>query len=70
SLFSQNNFAVYQKVYLLYMLASTLPNLIKLFPIFFYDLVGEKREKMYVALNERRALLAKEQHQTEGGLPS
>ncbi len=27
----------------------------------FYDLDGEKREKMYIALNERRALLAKEQ---------
>ncbi|MDR1465586.1 MAG: MFS transporter [Oscillospiraceae bacterium] len=58
--FSQNNFAVYQKVYFLFMFAGALPNLVKLVPLFLYDLVGEKREKMYTALNERRALLAKE----------
>ena len=27
-------------------------------PYIFYDPVGEKREKMYIALNERRALIA------------
>ncbi|MBR6315261.1 MAG: hypothetical protein IKR49_11580, partial [Clostridia bacterium] len=38
---------------------SLLPNVIKAIPYFFYDLVGEKREKMYIELNERRALIAK-----------
>lgn len=31
----------------------------------FYDLVGEKRERMYIALNERRALMAKEDQGNE-----
>lgn len=29
-------------------------------PYLFYDLVGEKREKMYLQLNERRALIAEQ----------
>ena len=56
--YSQNNFAVYQKAYFLYILADCLPKLVKLIPYALYDLVGEKREKMYLALNERRALVA------------
>lgn len=55
---SQRNKVVYQKVYFLYIAAGILPNIIKTIPIIFYDLVGEKREKMYLELNERRALLA------------
>jgi Na+/melibiose symporter-like transporter len=60
---SQGNRIVYQKVYFLYIAASILPKLVKTIPIFFYDLVGKKRENMYIELNERRALLAK---QSEG----
>jgi phosphoenolpyruvate carboxylase len=29
-------------------------------PMIFYDLEGKKKEDMYTALNERRALIAKE----------
>ena len=42
-----------------------IPTFIHIIPYFFYDLVGEKREKMYIALNERRALLAKEDQFSE-----
>ncbi|HRT81674.1 MAG TPA: hypothetical protein P5127_00775, partial [Oscillospiraceae bacterium] len=58
---SQGNKVVYQKVYFLYIAAGVLPYLIKTIPVFFYDLVGEKREKMYLELNERRALIAKQE---------
>ena len=56
---SQGNKLVYQKIFFLFAGISLLPNVIKAIPYFFYDLVGEKREKMYIALNERRALIAK-----------
>ena len=58
---SQQNVNVYKKVFFLFIGINLFPRIIKVIPYFFYDLVGEKREKMYVALNERRALLAKEQ---------
>ena len=57
---SQGNRTVYQKVYFLFVGIHFLPQVINMIPFFFYDLVGEKREKMYIALNERRALLAEE----------
>ena len=57
---SQGSKAVYRKVLFLYCAFETLPRLITTVPYFFYDLVGEKREKMYVELNERRALMANE----------
>ena len=57
---SQGNKLVYQKVFFLFAGISLLPNVIRAIPYFFYDLTGEKREKMYIALNERRALIAKE----------
>lgn len=57
---SQGSKVVYQKVFFLYQGITRLPALVALIPYFFYDLTGEKREKMYIALNERRALLAKE----------
>jgi len=63
--YSQGNFTVYQKVYFLYILGGFLPKLAHLIPLFFYDLVGEKRERMYVALNERRAMVANRQTQQE-----
>ena len=56
---SQGNKLVYQKVFFLFAGISLLPHVIRAIPYFFYDLVGEKREKMYIALNERRALIAK-----------
>ena len=57
---SQGNKLVYQKIFFLFAGITLLPNVIKAIPYFFYDLVGEKREQMYIALNERRALIAKE----------
>ena len=58
---SQGSSVIYQKVFFLFVGISLFPKIIKVIPYFFYDLVGEKREKMYIALNERRALIAKEQ---------
>jgi len=49
---------VYQKAYFLYVFAGCLPKLVGFIPLLLYDLVGEKRESMYLALNERRALIA------------
>ncbi|OQA65669.1 MAG: Inner membrane symporter YicJ [Firmicutes bacterium ADurb.Bin262] len=61
---SQGNKVVYQKIYFLYTAVGVLPHLIQTIPVIFYDLVGKKREQMYIELNERRALLAK-QHRDE-----
>lgn len=57
---SQGSKSIYQKVFFLFVGIGLLPHFIKIIPYFFYDLVGEKRDKMYIALNERRALIAKE----------
>ena len=57
---AQKSKSVYQKVYFLYMGIGLLPNFFNTIPYFFYDLVGQKREDMYIALNERRALMAVE----------
>lgn len=57
---SQGSKKIYQRVFFLFNGITILPNFIRIIPYFFYDLVGDKREKMYIALNERRALLAKE----------
>ncbi len=62
---SQGNVDIYKKVFFLFVGIHNFPSIIKVIPYFFYDLVGEKREKMYIALNERRALLAKEQTANE-----
>lgn len=59
---SQGSSRIYQKVFFLFVGINLFPKVISVIPYFFYDLVGEKREKMYIALNERRALLAKEQN--------
>ncbi|MCQ2485772.1 MAG: MFS transporter [Clostridia bacterium] len=58
---SQGSKLVYQKVFFLFNGITLLPTFIKIIPYFFYDLVGEKREKMYIALNERRALIASQE---------
>ena len=57
---SQGSKVVYRKVLFLYCAYDVFPGLIEMIPYFFYDLVGEKREQMYLALNERRALMATE----------
>ncbi len=62
---SQGSKIVYQKVFFLFTAIHFLPDVVKMIPYFFYDLVGEKRERMYIALNERRALMAKEHSTNE-----
>ncbi len=57
---SQGNKLVYQKVFFMFSGIGILPHVIRSIPYLFYDLVGEKREKMYIQLNERRALIAKQ----------
>lgn len=57
---SQGSKMIYQKVFFLFTGIQLLPHFVRIVPYFFYDLVGEKREKMYIQLNERRALMAKE----------
>ncbi len=57
---SQGSKVVYQKVFFLFIGINLIRDLVRTIPYFFYDLTGAKREKMYVELNERRALLAKE----------
>ena len=63
---SQGSKLIYQKVFFMFTGINILPRIIKAIPYLFYDLEGEKREKMYIALNERRALLAKEQNVNKG----
>ncbi len=58
--FQQGSWDIYRRVYFLYTAFSVFGASIRMIPLFFYDLVGEKREKMYIELNERRALIAKE----------
>ncbi len=62
---SQGNADVYRKVFFLFVGITIFPNIIKAIPYFFYDIVGEKREKMYVSLNERRAYLASQNDNNE-----
>ena len=57
---SQGSKLIYQKVFFLFIGISILPDVVRMIPYLFYDLVGEKRERMYIALNERRALMANE----------
>ncbi len=57
---SQNSKVVYRRVLFLYCAFETFKKVISLIPYFLYDIIGEKREKMYIALNERRAMLANE----------
>ncbi len=62
---SQGNVDVYRKVFFLFIGIEIFPSIIKAIPYFFYDLTGKKREDMYIALNERRALIAKEKELDE-----
>ncbi len=61
----QGSKIIYQKVFFLFIGITILPDVVRMIPYFFYDLTGEKREKMYIALNERRALLANEDQENE-----
>ncbi|MBR0537726.1 MAG: MFS transporter [Clostridia bacterium] len=65
---SQNNKLTYQKVFFLFVGITILPNVIRMIPYLFYDLIGEKREKMYIALNERRAMLTDDGNDEEIGM--
>ena len=62
---SQGSKVIYQKVFFLFTGIHFIPEVIRVIPYLFYDLVGEKREKMYLELNERRALMAKENELNE-----
>ena len=62
---AQGSKLVYQRVFFLYRGLGIFGTFVNIIPYFFYDLVGEKRENMYIALNERRALLAKEDKTNE-----
>ncbi len=62
--FSQGSALTYKKIYFLYMFGWSIPAIIKLIPLFFYDLVGDKREEMYLKLNARRALIASDGNET------
>ncbi len=62
---SQGSKLIYQKVFFLFIGISVLPDVIKMIPYLFYDLVGEKRERMYIAINERRAMMANEDQGNE-----
>jgi len=52
------NGTMYARVFFLYNLENIAKFFFSLIPMFLYDLEGEKKEAMYVALNERRAMLA------------
>ena len=56
----RENSTMYRRVLFLYNLTNIPRFLARLVPMLMYDLEGEKKEKMYVVLNERRAMLAKE----------
>jgi len=56
----RQNSSMYSRVNFLHNIADIVPVIFRTIPLFFYDLDGEKKEEMYIALNERRALIAKE----------
>jgi len=53
--------SMYSKVLIMYLIGDpgTVKGVLKNFVYLFYDLDGKKKEEMYAALNERRALIAK-----------
>ncbi|MDR2753604.1 MAG: hypothetical protein LBB50_04760, partial [Oscillospiraceae bacterium] len=54
----RQNMPVYSRVFFLYALCDIVPHLFNTVPYLMYDLEGKKKEEMYIALNERRALIA------------
>ena len=63
---SQGSKKIYERVFFLFNGIQIIPHIIQVIPYLFYDLDGEKREEMYIALNERRALVAQENMLGEG----
>ncbi|MCL2495619.1 MAG: MFS transporter [Oscillospiraceae bacterium] len=61
----RENLTMYSRVFFLYKLANLASFFFNMLPMIFYDLEGKKKEDMYTALNERRALIAK-QHTMSG----
>ncbi|MCL1951630.1 MAG: hypothetical protein FWF60_02260, partial [Oscillospiraceae bacterium] len=61
----RENATMYSRVFFLYNFANIIPDVINMIPLFFYDIEGKKKEDMYTALNERRALIAKENTMSE-----
>ncbi len=57
---SQGSAEVYARVFFLYIAIDIIPRLVRVIPVFWYDLVGEKREKMYMELNARRAMMVQD----------
>jgi len=56
----RRNSAMYKKAYFLYRLGNIPQFIFNLIPMIMYDLEGKKKEDMYAALNERRALIARQ----------
>jgi hypothetical protein len=56
---------MYARVFFLYRFANLASFVFNLIPMLFYDLEGKKKEDMYTALNERRAMIAKENTMSE-----
>jgi len=61
----RENQGMYSRVFFLYKLSNLASFVFHLIPLIFYDLEGKKKEDMYTALNERRALIAKENTMSE-----
>ena len=61
----RENQTMYSRVYFLYKVSNLAGFVFKMIPLFFYDIEGKKKEDMYTALNERRALIAKENTMSE-----
>ncbi|MCH5198858.1 MAG: hypothetical protein J1E34_08135 [Oscillospiraceae bacterium] len=57
----QGGKTVYQRFFSLFAGINIFPKILKMIAYAFYELVGEKREKMNFALNERRAIIAAEE---------
>jgi Na+/melibiose symporter-like transporter len=58
------NSTMYSRVFALYVFGDFVPHIINTIPFFFYDLEGVKKEEVYRALNERRAMIAQENART------
>jgi len=61
----RENITMYSKVFLLENFSDLVPWLLNFIYLIFFDLEGKKMENMYAALNERRALIAKESLMSE-----
>ncbi len=62
---AQKNKVVYQKTFFLQRGLNLISTFVRIIPYFFYDLVGKKREDMYIAINERRAMMTAEMNTNE-----